>query len=51
MPARHNAGAHGTGRASYESPLPDTDDDCMDHFTGGQDSRMDQQFSQYRYGK
>jgi hypothetical protein len=27
-----------------------TDDDCMDHFTGGQDFRMDQQFSQYRFG-
>ena len=28
-----------------------TDDDCMDHFTGGQDYRMDQQFSQYRFDK
>jgi hypothetical protein len=28
-----------------------TDDDCMDHFTSGQDVRMGQQFGQYRNGK
>jgi len=27
-----------------------TDDDCMNHFTDGQDDRMDQQFAQYRFG-
>jgi hypothetical protein len=27
------------------------DDFCIDHFTPGQDSRMDYQFSAYRYGK
>jgi Pregnancy-associated plasma protein-A len=28
-----------------------TDDACMDHFTGGQDVRMDSQFTTYRFGK
>lgn len=28
-----------------------TDDACMNHFTSGQDVRMDQQFSAYRFGK
>jgi hypothetical protein len=28
-----------------------TDDSCMDHFTAGQDARMDSLFSQYRAGK
>ena len=28
-----------------------TDDACMDRFTAGQDTRMDAQFSTYRYGK
>jgi hypothetical protein len=28
-----------------------TDDDCMNTFSAGQDVRMDQQFSTYRYGK
>lgn len=28
-----------------------TDDACMDRFSAGQDLRMDQQFSAYRYGK
>jgi hypothetical protein len=28
-----------------------TDDACMDHFTAGQDTRMGQQFAQYRLGK
>ncbi|HEY5923687.1 MAG TPA: zinc metalloprotease [Kofleriaceae bacterium] len=28
-----------------------TDDDCMDHFTAGQDVRMDAQFTTYRFGK
>lgn len=28
-----------------------TDDSCMNTFTAGQDTRMDQQFTQYRYGK
>jgi hypothetical protein len=28
-----------------------TDDACMDHFTAGQDARMDQMFTTYRYGK
>lgn len=27
-----------------------TDDACMDHFTAGQDARMDAQFSTYRFG-
>ena len=28
-----------------------TDDACMDHFTVGQDARMDSMFTTYRYGK
>jgi hypothetical protein len=28
-----------------------TDDACMDHFTSGQDARMDSMFTTYRYGK
>lgn len=28
-----------------------TDDACMNHFTGGQDGRMDSMFTNYRYGK
>jgi len=28
-----------------------TDDACMDEFTSGQDTRMDQMFTTYRYGK
>lgn len=28
-----------------------TDDHCMNHFTPGQDARMDAQFTAYRYGK
>lgn len=28
-----------------------TDDSCMDHFTSGQDGRMDAQFTSYRFGK
>jgi hypothetical protein len=28
-----------------------TDDSCMDHFTPGQDARMDAQFSAYRFNK
>lgn len=28
-----------------------TDDACMDHFTSGQDGRMDSQFTTYRFGK
>ena len=28
-----------------------TDDSCMDHFTSGQDGRMDAQFTTYRFGK
>ena len=28
-----------------------TDDACMNQFSAGQDTRMDSQFSTYRYGK
>lgn len=28
-----------------------TDDSCMTEFTAGQDTRMDRQFSTYRYGR
>ena len=31
--------------------MDSTDDACMDHFTAGQDARMDSLFTQYRFGK
>ncbi|MEZ4311682.1 MAG: zinc metalloprotease, partial [Polyangiaceae bacterium] len=44
-----------TCSAAGEDPIYNfmdyTDDDCMDHFTSGQDARMDDLFSTYRYGK
>jgi len=44
-----------TCRASGVDPIHNfmdyTYDSCMDHFTTGQDGRMDSQFSTYRYGK
>lgn len=44
-----------TCRSSGEDPIFNfmdySDDACMNHFTAGQDTRMDQLFTQYRYGK
>lgn len=39
------------GLDPVENFMDYTDDACMDHFTVGQDSRMDTQFTTYRFGK
>ena len=41
----------GTGLDPIENFMDYTDDACMDRFSAGQDTRMDAQFSTYRYGK
>ncbi|MCY1021311.1 zinc metalloprotease [Pyxidicoccus sp. MSG2] len=42
---------NGTGVDPINNFMDYTDDSCMDRFTTGQDTRMDQMFSAYRYNK
>jgi hypothetical protein len=39
------------GNDPIQNYMDFTDDECMDRFTPGQDTRMDQQFTTYRYGR
>ncbi|MDQ3366071.1 MAG: zinc metalloprotease [Myxococcota bacterium] len=44
-------GPNAAGLDPVKNFMDYTDDSCMDHFTPGQDARMDQLFTTYRYGK
>jgi hypothetical protein len=50
-PANRDSCATSAGADPIYNFMDYTDDNCMDHFTAGQDARMDSLFSQYRFGK
>jgi hypothetical protein len=50
-PVGRNSCSQIAGLDPIENFMDYTDDACMDEFTTGQDSRMDAQFTAYRYGK
>jgi hypothetical protein len=50
-PASRDSCKNKAGLDPVENFMDYTDDGCMFEFTGGQDGRMDAQFTTYRYGK
>jgi hypothetical protein len=54
MPVGRDTCKNGPNKAGID-PITNfmdyTDDDCMDHFSAAQDTRMDSLFTTYRFGK
>jgi hypothetical protein len=50
-PVGRNSCTRDPGNDPITNFMDYTDDSCMDRFSAGQDSRMDAQFTTYRYGK